>query len=115
MRQARITITVLLVLYLMIGCATFGMKPYTDMTPKEKMAFIYTSYNKQYEDYKVQAARPNLTDVDKNVLRGKKDMLTKVYPIIQMADMGLVEGKPWDAGVEKTIISYLRQLGTQIK
>jgi hypothetical protein len=91
------------------------IKPYSEMTPKEKMVFLYSSYNKQYDDYKVQVVKPNLTNIDKNVLRGKKEILTKVYPFIQAADLALVEGKPFDSITEKLITGYLRQLGTQIK
>ncbi|MBU0907404.1 MAG: hypothetical protein KKE05_04585 [Nanoarchaeota archaeon] len=105
---------------ILVSCAALQsigitVKPYSDMTPKEKMIFLYKSYNKQYEDYKIQVAKPNLTENEKIILRGRKDALTKIYPLIQSADLALVEAKPFDPANEKLIIDYLRQLGTKLQ
>jgi len=119
MRKVRL-LTVMIVMLALVSCAALQsigitVKPYSEMTPKEKMIFLYKSYNKQYEDYKVQVVKPNLTESEKVVLRGRKDVLTKVYPLIQAADLAVVEGKPFDPGNEKLIIGYIRQLGTKIQ
>ena len=119
MRKVRLVIVMILMLAL-VSCAalqSIGIttKPYSEMTPKEKMIFLYKSYNKQYDDYKVQVAKPNLTEPEKVILRGRKELFTKVYPFIQAADLAIVEGKPFDPGNEKLIIEYIRQLGTKIQ
>ncbi len=119
MRKFKVMAVMVLVLTL-VSCAALQsigitVKPYSEMTPKEKMIFLYKSYNKQYDDYKVQAVKPNLTEPEKVVLRGRKELLTKVYPLIQAADLAVVEGKPFDPGAEKLIIDYIRKLGTKIQ
>jgi len=113
-------LAVLAMVTILFSCATLQnlgitVKPYSEMTPKEKMIFLYSTYNKQYNDYKVQVIRTNLTENEKIALRGRKDILTKVYPLIQAADLAIVEGKPFDPANEKLIIDYLRKVGTTIK
>lgn len=113
-------IAVLAMVMILISCAALQsigitVKPYSEMTPKEKMIFLYKSYNKQYKDYKIQVAKTNLTENEKIILRGRKDALTKIYPLIQSADLALIEGKPFDPTNEKLIIDYLRQLGTKLQ
>jgi hypothetical protein len=119
MRKIRFIIPLLLIMSL-VACATLQnmgivVKPYAEMTPKEKMAFLYKSYNKQYDDYKVQVLKPNLTENEKVVLRARKEAMVKVYPLIQAADLAIVEGKPFDSANEKLIIDYLRKLGAKIQ
>jgi len=41
-------------------------------------------YNGQSDDYKIQAAKPDLTEEQKVILRKKKEILTKVYPLIKL-------------------------------
>lgn len=119
MRKFKLTSVTILVIFL-FGCAALQsigitVKPYSEMSPKEKMIFLYKSYNKQYDDYKVQVAKPNLTENEKVVLRTRKAVLVNVYPLIQAADLALIEGKPFDPVNEKLIIDYLRKLGIIIK
>lgn len=94
-----------------IGIAT---KPYSDMTPKEKVTFLFKMYNKQYDDYKVMTSDPKLTEAQKVVMREKKKVLTQVYPIIQALDLNLVEGKPLDKVFEPKAIELLNMLGAKI-
>jgi hypothetical protein len=119
MRRVKSLVVVLLALIL-VSCAALQsigimVKPYSEMSPKEKMALIYKTYNKQYEDYKVQASKTNLSENERVVLRMRKDILIKVYPVIQGLDLALVEGKPFDPANEKLVIDYLRQLGAKIE
>ena len=113
---------VMIVLGVMLqGCAALQSLGITEesysklTTPKAKMAFIYKSYNKAYDDYKVQAARTNRTEPENVILRNKKKVLTDVRPIIDGLDLALVEGKPFDPAIEKLITDSLRQLGTKIQ
>jgi hypothetical protein len=67
-------------------------------------------YNSQYEDYKVQAIRTDLTEAQKEVLREKKAILTRVYPMINVyvgyADNGVIPEKD----LETSIVSNLETL-----
>ena len=114
MKKVKVMVVVVLAMAL-VSCAALRnlgitVKPYSEMTAKEKIIFLFKSYNKQYEDYKVQAAIPNLTEPERVVLRARKDALTKVYPLIQAMDLALVEGKPFDPANEKLIIDSFREL-----
>jgi len=109
----------LLIVFLLIGCAQLSSflgteksfdQLWSESTPKGKMAIAFSIYNKQYEDYKVQAARTNLTEPEKKVLRQKKKILVDIYPLIQSLDIALAEGKPFDSGIEAILVGFLRQL-----
>jgi hypothetical protein len=80
------------------------------MSPKEKSIWMLSVYNSQYEDYKMQAIRTDLTEAQKEVLREKKDILTRVYPMISIytgyAGTGIIPEKE----LEMTIISNLETL-----
>ncbi len=113
MRKIKVFVVLAMVLALM-ACATIGVKPYSEMSPKEKVTFLFSLYNKQYEDYKVQAAKPNLTELERSILVSKKKIFGHVYPILQALDLAFVEGRPWDKVNEQNAINMLRQLGAKI-
>src|SRR3972149_4208917 len=98
-RRIKSLVSLILILYFLVGCATLGIniKPYSEMTPKEKMIVLFSLYNKQYEDYKLQASRTNITEPEKQVLRDRKQIMIRVYPLIQALDIAVVEGRPFDA------------------
>lgn len=80
------------------------------MTPKEKATWMLSIYNAQYDDYLVQAARTDLTEEEKKILRSKKEIMTEVYPAIELyagyANSGVLPGDE----LETLIISRLNQL-----
>src|SRR5574340_663028 len=53
-QRIKVVLLAMVLLAVLVNCATLGInvKPYGEMSPKEKMAFLFASYNKQYEDYK---------------------------------------------------------------
>lgn len=65
-----------------------------DMTPKQRAAWMMSTYNDQYDDYLVKVAMPNLSNEEKRILRAKKETLTTVYPLMQAYDMLQASGKP---------------------
>ena len=115
---------ILLAVILIAGCAQIsqflGIAPksfdeiWEGLTPKGKVALAFSIYNKQYEDYKIQAARKDLTEPEKQVLRQKKKILTEIYPLITTLDLSLAEGQPFNPAVEAALIGYLRQLAGKI-
>ena len=83
MRTMKVVMLMVLVLFI-AGCATFGGgKTYKDMTPKEKSTYFMGIYNKQYADTLAMANTPNLTEDQKKVVRTKKEILTKAWPMIR--------------------------------
>ena len=74
---------ILLSVMFVVSCA-HGVKTLDEMTPMEKAVWMLSVYNAQYEDYKFQAARVDLDEERKAVLRVKKKILTEVYPLISV-------------------------------
>jgi hypothetical protein len=86
-----------------------GAKPYSEMTPNEKLTYMYQIYNAQHEDYMVMAANPNLTEDQKKVLRAKKPILTTLQTSIPLYDQSVQTGAP-DHAQEQQIYNLLTQL-----
>ena len=98
----------------LMGCAGVPTIPDpTKMTPKQFSAYAMATYNTQYEDYKLEVAKPNLTEEQKKILRQKKVILTTAYPLIQTFDLAVVEGKPIDLALQTRILDLISQLVTK--
>lgn len=111
MYNRKLIAVLLVMIFAFIGCAMQGAKPITEMTPKERVTWMYGVYNSQYEDYKSLAANPDaLSDAQKEVMREKKKVLTKVYPMIKLYDGYVTNGAIPDREVEANIVSLLNQL-----
>jgi len=64
------------------GCSLFkNIKPWGERGPVEKSLFFMDFYGAQYEDTLSMAQRPDLTEGQKEIVRAKKDLLTKVHLI----------------------------------
>lgn len=112
MTKRIVTLALLAMLFVFVGCAGMqGAKSITDMTPKEKSAWMMKVYNSSYEDYKVQAAMADsLTDEAKDILREKKKVLTEVWPLIKTYNGYVDTGAIPDKIIEEKIISLLNIL-----
>ena len=88
------------------------------MTPADKVLLFKSSYNKVYNDYKVQLVMTpvdKMTDVQKQTMRDKKAALMKVYPLIESYDDAVkMKGTP-DGTWEPLIMALLNQLGEKLK
>ena len=114
MRKFKIVgISLLLVMFL-AGCATLGVKPWAERTPKEKALVILEAYNAEFQNTLSMALNPNLTESQKQVVRQKKAILMQLYPLIQLY-VGVIEagGIP-SASDEQAILNLIDQLGGKI-
>ena len=102
----------LVVLVLLANCA--GIKPITDMTPKQKATFFMSVYNSQYDDYRSMAALTTLTEEQKQVMRAKKRIMTEVYPLITLYVSWVDSGAVPSPEIELQIINLINQLTMQI-
>jgi hypothetical protein len=118
MALGKILIVFLLVLSL-ASCAwlkeNLGIKPYSEMSAKEKVTFLLKIYNSQYDDYKMVAADPKITEAQRVTLRIKKQILIEVYPVLQALDLNVAEGKPLAPALEVKAMELLTRLGAKIK
>ena len=106
------------------SCAMGTAKSISEMTPKEKTTFMLGVYNSQYADYMsqtgyswdgekkeyVKISTPTLSDERKEVLKKKKEILTKLYPLIKMYDSVANTGVVPSHEVEQQIFDLLNNL-----
>lgn len=112
--KKKITV-VLVVLVFLSGCAWLfptGTKPYEQMTAKEKSVYFMSIYNKQFDDTMSMATTPDLPDTAKQVVKVKKELLTKVKPLIGAYDLLVAGGGIPTAQQEADIIALINQLAT---
>lgn len=117
MRKGKVVVIGVLVLML-VGCAylqsTFGVKPWADRTPSEKSLAILETYNTEYRNTMSQAKQPNLTEPQKQVVRSKKDVLIKVYPLIGIYDKTVLGGGTPSKADEDAILALFDQIGAKL-
>ena len=115
MLRKRFTILCLLLVPILIlsGCMAKGAKSYSEMTPIEKLGYMYQIYNAQHEDYMIMARNPNLTEGQKEVLRAKKPILNTLQVMIPTYDQSVQLGSA-SIAQEQQIYNLLTQLQTMV-
>jgi uncharacterized lipoprotein YajG len=113
----RKTLQILLLLVLAVflaGCATVGItaKPWSQMTPKEKSVQFIQTYNTQYENTMFMASNPNITDAQRVIVRQKKAILAKAWPLLKLYDAVAAGGGVPSASDEASILNLIDQLAT---
>lgn len=100
---------ILCVLFLLACTQNLVVKSYYDMTPKEKLTYIYQIYNVQHEDYVSMSKLTTLTEGQKQIMRKKKPILENLQKLIPIYDSAVVQGTP-SASKEKEIYDLLNSL-----
>jgi len=102
----------LIVLALAVSCTMHqGAVPFDKMTPMDKASFFTSLYNKQYDNYLEVATQPGtLSEDQKTILRKKKALLEKVYPMIEAYADYVAAGVAPGAEKEQAIIKLLDDL-----
>jgi hypothetical protein len=99
---------------LVAGCA--GVKPFAELSPKEKSLFFHHIYIAQYDDYQALTADPTLlTEAQKTMLREKRKILLEAGFLIGVYDSYIESGvMPPDAIGQKLydLINKLMLEGT---
>ena len=112
---------------LLFGCATFDF----DLTSKQRAAWINNVYARQYDIYLDQILKPEInpalreqlkanpkliekdmlrtdyTEAEKKVLKVKKRVFTKVYPLLMAYNEYLATGKIPPIELETQIVNLL--------
>jgi len=103
---------ILVLLFFVGACAGIhgGSLSWDQLTPKGKAAFAMSIYNTEYENYKADVAKPGLTKKEVKFLRKKKEILTKIYPVIQMYANYVQSGMVPPEEVEEQLINLLSLL-----
>lgn len=114
-RAVQIIGLVVIAAFFLGACATLkGTKAFTDMSPKEKVTYFMATYNKIYDNTMKMATNPNATDLQKQMVKYKKELLTKVWPMIKAYDFYVSQGMPIDPKAEQEILDMLDKLATEI-
>lgn len=115
MNRRRSTIIVLILCMAFLMSCTWNVRPksFYEMTPKEKLGYMYHIYNSQYDDYMSMAKMTNLTESQKEMLRNKKKILTALEPLISTYD-GMVQMGVPSAEQEQKIYNLLNQLQSSL-
>lgn len=87
-----------------------AIKPLSEMTPKEKAIWMMSVYSAQAEDYKRMVKRPDLTNDQKAILRNKKDVAKKLWPLINTYRTYVNAGAVPTQEVEAEIIDLINDL-----
>jgi hypothetical protein len=105
---------ILIAIAILSGCATMSItaKPWGQMTPKEKSSQFIQTYNTQYQDTMFMASNPNITEEQKWIVRTKKAILTKAWPIIKVYDAVAAGGGVPSPQDEQAILELINQLAT---
>lgn len=92
------------------GCASIGVKPFSEMTPKEKSLFFMSTYNREYENTMAVATKPDATPTQKEMVKKKKEVLDKVWPLIRLYDWTVSKGETPGSSLETDILNFIDQL-----
>lgn len=103
-------LVVLLILVFGLGCATLGVKPWGERTPKEKALVFLQAFNAQFADTMAMAKNPSLTETQKEIVRVKKIALKEIKPLIEAYDAIVVAGGVPSMELEQKILDYINRL-----
>lgn len=106
----RNSVVLVIAIVFLIGCPQQGLKPLNEMSPQEKATWMLSIYSAQYDDYKLQVVKPDLTDDQKNILREKKKILLEVDPLIDQYTGYVDTGILPTMEIETLIINNLDRL-----
>jgi heptaprenylglyceryl phosphate synthase len=100
---------------LLVGSCTFdNLKPFDEMSAKEKAAFFMSVYNSSDMNYRAMASQPDLTEVQKEILRQKKQIMIQVYPLIQSYNTYVDSGVVPSVELEQNILTNIDKLTTLV-
>ena len=109
MRKLQTVLAIVCVAWLVAASSHFQQAQ--PMTPKQKAILFMHTYNAQCEDYLILAAKPDLTEEQKQILREKKAILMKLYPLVNAYINFVEKGDIPSEEIENEINSLLNGLG----
>lgn len=102
-------LSVFLCIALLSCTANIPLVPVDEMPPEQKAGFFMSFYNREYNDYLAVAQRTELTEEQRVILRKKKIILTRVYPMIENYSDYVAAGAIPSQASEAAIMELLNQ------
>jgi len=87
-----------------------GLKTIAEMSAQERASWFLGIYNSQDRDFRNMVARPDLTNEQKDILRKKKEIMTRVYPMIKTYNTYVDSGAVPTKAVEDQIVQLINDL-----
>ncbi len=113
----RKVLSVFLMLFFMVGCASFQAakeKPFSEWSSKKKITFVANVYATEYDKYMTAAIRPDLTDDEKRYLRDKRKALVALDKTLQALIVVVDQGGVVGPALETELLSQLAFFGIQL-
>lgn len=111
MTQLKLRFLGILALVVILGCAGGQiMNPWSDMTHKQRAAWMNGIYNSQYDDYLAAVAKPDLTEEERDILRNKKKRLTELWPLLKDYSHYAGTGQVPPETIEAQVIRLINEL-----
>ena len=123
-REARLQVLLLLV-FMFIMAGIVGCE---GLTPKKQLVMMYGTYNSQYSSYMTDTGytlnvsgewektySPAYTDEEMIIIRKKKKILTRMYPLVKLYDSMVVGTIPFDASIEQSLLNLIDQFSELTK
>ena len=104
----------LFLFFLVLACASIGVKSIDQMSGKERATFFMNIYNSQVADYRALVAMGNLTEDQKEILRIKRRIMVEVYPLIETYNVWVDNNAQPSVELEAQIIDLLNRMTAQV-
>ena len=105
----RLTVGVCLVVLLAVFACGQRVMLLADMTPQEKATVAMQIYLGMRASYEERVALPSLSEAEKEVLQGVRNLLTSAGPKIKAYNEMVKGNQPIDEAVVTWVESFLRQ------
>ena len=86
------------------------VKPFADWSPKQKAVYFMKVYNAQYNDTMLMANMANATEAQKKVVRAKKEVLSRIYPLMIVYVGTVNTGGVPSSGAETQLLALINEL-----
>ena len=104
--------TVLWVVMILSLIAIIGCPKPTTMTAKQQATIWLNIYNAEYEDTMTVMSSPNSTPAQRSVGAKKKDVLTRIWPLLQLYTNIIDGGGTPSEQTTKQLIHLINELTT---
>ena len=111
MRWRQRSTILMLVTLLLFGCTfTPKINNWAKLTPKGRLTVAMHIYNQEYDSYVAEVKKPNLTEKEKEILRLKKEALTKLYGVIGTYKSYVLTGDVPPTWLEQNLLDAMQTI-----
>ena len=112
-KLSKTLLTIMAMVAIAVACTTTNTGYRFDwdkLPPKTRATLAMDIYNQEYQNYKLQALAPDLTDHERDVLRKKKEALVQLHDVIQLYNGYIMKGEVPPDLLEKKLVEALNAI-----